>query len=61
VDLNVAIKSVVRHTQYSPQEIEKLFVDEIDFRGLIYWYNDAKHASQQIKEAGKSKNNGGTS
>ena len=61
MNLDVAIKSVVRHAQFSPDEIAKLYVDEINFHGLIYWYNDAKHAAQQVKDAGKGKKNGGSS
>jgi hypothetical protein len=34
------IKSVVRTHHWSPGEIGKMFLDEIDYNGIEYWYND---------------------
>ena len=47
----MAIKSVVRHVKFSPDIIDKMYVDEIDHHGLIYWYNDALDYSNQIKKS----------
>lgn len=34
------IKSVVREHKWLPKDLGSLFIDEQDYRGLIYWYDD---------------------
>jgi len=33
------IKTVVNSFHWSPKKINKLFLDDLDFQGLEYWYN----------------------
>lgn len=34
------VKSVVRQFNWQPYVIETLFLDDVDYNGLVYWYND---------------------
>ena len=43
------IKSVVRTFHWTPDTIKKLYHDNIDYQGLIYWYNDAAEVAEKIK------------
>ena len=42
------IKSVVRTYNWTPTDIESLYLDGIDFLGLEYWYDDAAEVDQEI-------------
>jgi hypothetical protein len=58
-NLNAVIVSVVRYTQWPPSIIDQLYIDDLDYHGLLFWYNDAK---QQATKAEKSlKGNNGSS
>ena len=43
------IKSVVRSLYWNPDIIGKLFIDNIDYLGLEYWYNDVRDVSASFK------------
>lgn len=43
------IKSVVRQYHWPPQVIEELYHDNIDYRGLEYWYHDVEAIVKEIK------------
>jgi len=43
------IKSVVREHHFHPNEIGVFFVDDIDYRGIKYWYNDIVEVIEQNK------------
>jgi hypothetical protein len=45
------IKSVARHLKYSPETIDKLYADNIDYHGLIYWFKDAMDYANEINNA----------
>ena len=45
------IKSVVRHLKYSPEIINELYADNVDYNSLIYWFNDAVDYAAQRKKA----------
>lgn len=45
------IKSVVRQYNWSPEIVGKLKLDDLDYKGLLYWYNDCKEIEKQIEEA----------
>lgn len=45
--LDAVIKSVVRFYHWSPNEIENLYLDDTDFFGLIYWYDDLHEMKKQ--------------
>lgn len=47
------IKSVVREHHWQPDVIESLYLDDMDFLGLIYWYNDVIEHKRQVKEESK--------
>ena len=43
------IKSVARQYHWPPDKIESLYVDDTDFFGLEYWYNDALEIEKEIR------------
>lgn len=45
------ITSVKRLYKCSIEEIKNMYVDSVDFEGLIYWYNDAKDYIDQINKS----------
>lgn len=46
------IKSLIRVFKYGPQIIDALYIDDIDFHGIIYLYEDAKEYIKEISKAG---------
>ncbi len=50
------IKSVVRVYQWTPKDFESLYLDDADFFGLEYWFNDAGDYDQGIKAAAQTEN-----
>ena len=44
------IVSVVRAYHWQPKEIENLYLDDADFHGLEYWYNDVAAVDKSIIE-----------
>ena len=47
--MDVAIRSIARLYRWSVDKIEKLYLDDIDYKGLYYWYKDALEYNEQIK------------
>lgn len=47
------IKSVVREHKWIPEVIDKLFLDDYDHRGLLYWYNDIDEVNKELKKKSK--------
>lgn len=43
------IKTVVREHHWTPAIIESLYLDDTDFLGLEYWYNDVCETIEKIK------------
>jgi hypothetical protein len=43
------IVSVVRNYHWTPEVIGKLYIDDIDYQGLIFWYEDAKEMNKLTK------------
>lgn len=43
------IKSVVREHHFSPAEIDAFFIDDADYWGIEYWYNDIKEVTLELK------------
>jgi hypothetical protein len=54
VSLDAAIKTVARQFNWTPVEIEKLKVDDIDYKGIYYWYNDCVDYINEIKSKHKN-------
>ena len=46
-----AITSVKRLYKSSVEEIKEMYVDNIDFEGLEYWYEDSKDYIEQINKS----------
>lgn len=42
------VKSVVREYHWAPEVVGALFFDAEDYKGLGFWYNDAKEVSESI-------------
>lgn len=47
------IKSIVREHHFPPKVIDAFFLDEIDYRGLEFWYNDIVEVDKEIKSKQK--------
>jgi hypothetical protein len=53
------VKSVVREHHWTPDIIGRLFFDRLDYKGLLYWYDDVKEMDKEMKadiERNKLKN-----
>jgi len=44
------VKTVVREFKWPPTVIDNLFVDDVDYKGLIFWYNDVAQVQKEIKK-----------
>jgi len=51
------IRSVVRVYGWTPKDFESLYLDDMDFFGLEYWFNDAVEFNNEIKVAANNDNN----
>lgn len=52
-DLDSMIRSVAREFNWLPKDIGSLFLDDIDYLGLEYWYKDILEAIEYIKSKTK--------
>lgn len=43
------IKTVVREHHWEPTKIDSLFVDSLDYDGLVFWYNDIRAMHKELK------------
>lgn len=48
------IKNVVREHSWSPTIVGDLFLDEVDYQGLIFWEKDVKEVEKALKPKGKT-------
>jgi len=44
------IKSVVREYHFSPATVGDFYLDDQDYEGLEFWYNDVIEIQRQLKE-----------
>jgi hypothetical protein len=44
------IKSIVDYHHWSPKVIEKMFADDLDFKGLGYWYDEIVRINKMNKQ-----------
>jgi len=44
------IKTVVREHHWTPNYVDDLYIDEVDYFGLGFWYNDVKECHDEIKK-----------
>lgn len=49
------IKTVVREHHWEPSIIGRLFLDDQDEEGLLYWYEDVVYCIKKIKQEVKEK------
>lgn len=47
------IKTVVREYHWPPDHIGGLFIDDMDYKGLEFWYNDVIEVIEKIKPPDK--------
>ena len=50
-DLDYHIKNVKRQYHCSIEEISNMYLDAVDYHGLIYWSNDAVEYQDQTLKA----------
>lgn len=43
------ILTVVRSKKWTPETIGRLNIDDIDYNGLIFWYNDILKEIEEMK------------
>ena len=48
--LDNMIKSIVDYHHWGPTEIKKMYVDHIDFKGIIYWYDELVRIEKMNKK-----------
>lgn len=46
----IMVKSVIRVHHWDPRIIESLYLDDADFLGLEFWYNDVVGEDKKIKD-----------
>lgn len=49
------VKSVVREHKWLPTQIGSLFIDDADYNGLEFWYNDCKEIQASMQPKDKKK------
>jgi len=47
--LDALIVSVARSFKWTPEVLMNMYVDNYDYLGLGFWYNDVKEQNKQIK------------
>nr|WP_299067180.1 hypothetical protein [uncultured Allomuricauda sp.] len=50
------IITVVRYYKWPPPIVENLYLDDFDYNGLEFWFNDAKDQDKKTKELLNNKN-----
>ena len=50
------IKTVVREHHFTPSEIDAFFLDEKDYHGLIFWYEDIRQVHEELNNIKNKKN-----
>lgn len=43
------LKSIVREYKFTPKDIDDLYLDDENYHGLIYWYNDVLQINKDLK------------
>ena len=46
---------MVDYLHWPPNVIDSLYLDDIDYHGLKYWYKAAVKAAEAVQNAGKKK------
>jgi len=53
VNVETFIKSVVREHHWAPSEFEDLYIDSVDYKGLVFWYNDIELVHKELNKKDK--------
>tara|TARA_R110000824_G_C15199340_1_gene675540 strand:+ start:519 stop:707 length:189 start_codon:yes stop_codon:yes gene_type:complete len=48
-NVDIAVKTVVNEYHWPPNQIDNLFLDDYDYHGLKYWYDNAKEMHDKMK------------
>lgn len=40
------IKTIVEEYGFPPSEIKEMYVDDVDFQGIIYWYEECERLNK---------------
>ena len=51
--VNNMVASVVRSYHWTPRQIDEMYLDDEDYYGLEYWYNDVMEVSDELKSKSK--------
>jgi hypothetical protein len=43
------VQTVVREHHWQPNQINRLYLDDIDYNGLEFWYNDVVAVGKELK------------
>ena len=44
------MKTVVREFKWSPDIVDDLFIDDADYHGIKYWYDDLFEVHKELKK-----------
>ena len=44
------IKTVARFFKWTPEQIGELYLDDFDYLGLVFWYQDCREQDEQAKK-----------
>ena len=44
------IMSIVDYHHWPPSEINKMFCDDVDFKGIVYWYDELIKIKKKMKQ-----------
>lgn len=47
--IDEVIKSLVDYHHWTPNEINEMYCDDFDFKGLIYWYDELVRINKKNK------------
>jgi hypothetical protein len=51
--LDNIIKSIVNNYNWTPKTISKMYCDDLDFQGLLYWYKEVEEIDKKVKNQKK--------
>ena len=47
------IKTIVRSFNWHPAQIDELYCDSLDFKGMVYWYDDIQKQNKDLDKKKK--------
>lgn len=49
-DIDAFVLSIIRRYRWTPQYLETLYFDDMDYKGIVYWYNDIAEEIKDLKK-----------